>query len=340
VIAPSRVALPARLILMYNQNPPSLLNQHSRPNLYSFLTALIVAGTLAVVQKAEAGQAPVFLGSAAKFGVLAGSTVTSTGGSTVNGDLGVWSGSAVTGFAGIVPGGPGTVNGTIHAGDSVAQIAQGDLTTAFNDAAGRTLAPVSMPNADLGGLTLAPGLYKSTGTMALTGNVTLDGQGDPNAVFIFQITSSLNAAPGSQVILINGARAANVFWQVGTSATFATTVSFRGTIMADQSISFGTGSTLEGRALARIAGISFQSNTVTVPSSLAQPVFGRSQYVPNGSMTLVITNTPGVTLVLQRSINLTNWFTVMTVVPGSSPASLVDTSAAGQAKRFYRAYYQ
>jgi len=105
---------------------------------------------------AVAVQAPVQLGSAGNFSVLAGSTVTSTGGTTVAGDLGVWAGSAVTGFAGIPPGGPGTVSGTIYAGDAVAQTAQGDLTTAYNDAAGRTLAPVDVANADLGGRTLAP----------------------------------------------------------------------------------------------------------------------------------------------------------------------------------------
>src|SRR5688572_21033412 len=168
---------------------------------------------------AAAAQAPVALRSAGNFAVLAGATVTSTGGTRVNGDLGVWPGTAVVGFAGIVPGGPGTVNGTIHAGDAVAQTAQGDLTTAYNDAAGRSLDAVIVANADLGGRTLAPGLYKSSGTLAITGNLTLDGQGDPNAIFIFQAASSLNTAAGSQVLLSGEAKAANVFWQVGASAT-------------------------------------------------------------------------------------------------------------------------
>lgn len=206
------------------------------------------------------------LGAAANFAVLAGAGVTSTGNTDVTGDVGVWAGTSVSGFQGVLPGGPGVVHGTIHAGDSPAQIAQGDLTTAYNNAAGRTLAPVDVANADLGGRTLAPGLYKSTGTLALTGTVTLDAQGDVNAVFIFQIASSLDTAAGSQVVLSGGAKAANVFWQVGTSATLATTTAFKGTIMADQSITMATGATLEGRALARIAAVTMDANSITLPT--------------------------------------------------------------------------
>ncbi|HMJ91998.1 MAG TPA: ice-binding family protein [Candidatus Acidoferrum sp.] len=206
------------------------------------------------------------LGAAANFAVLAGATVTSTGNSDVTGDVGVWAGSAVSGFQGVLPGGPGVVHGTIHPGDAAAQIAQGDLTTAYNNAAGKTLAPVDVANADLGGQTLVPGLYKSTGTLALTGTVTLDARGDANAVFIFQIASSLDTASGSQVVLSGEAKAANVFWQVGTSATLATTTAFKGTIMADQSITMATGATLEGRALARIAAITLDANAITLPT--------------------------------------------------------------------------
>jgi hypothetical protein len=212
-----------------------------------------------------AAQSSLNLGTAANFVVLAGASVTSTGNSDITGDLGVWAGSAVTGIQGIVPGGPGVVHGNIHAGDATAQTAQGDLTTAFNDAAGRTLAPVDVANADLGGRTLAPGLYKSTGTLALTGTVTLDAQGDVNGVWIFQIASSLGTAAGSQVVLAGGAKASNVFWQVGTSATLGTTTAFKGTIMADQSITLATGATLDGRALARIASITLDSNVITKP---------------------------------------------------------------------------
>jgi hypothetical protein len=226
---------------------------------------VLISGGLGLPCSSSA-QAGLNLGTAANFVVLAGAAVTSTGNTEVTGDLGVWAGSAVTGFAGIVPGGPGIVHGTIHAGDATAQTAQGDLTTAFNDAAGRTLAPVDVANADLGGRTLAPGLYKSTGTLALTGAVVLDAQGDVNAVWIFQIASSLDTATGSSVVLAGGAKASNVFWQVGTSATLATTTAFKGTIMADQSITLAHGATLDGRALARIASITMDENAIAIPA--------------------------------------------------------------------------
>ena len=209
---------------------------------------------------ATTGQAPVVLGTSAGFAVLAGSTVTSTGATTVNGDLGVSPGTAVTGFP------PGLVNGTIHAGDSAAAQAQLDLTTAYNDAAGRTVGAVTVAG-NLGGLTLTPGLYKSTSSLEISsGDLTLDAQGDANAVFIFQMASTLTTTAGRQVILSGGAKAANVFWQVGSSATLGTTSVFKGTIMADQSITLTTGATLDGRALARIAAVTLAANVVTIPA--------------------------------------------------------------------------
>jgi hypothetical protein len=207
-----------------------------------------------------AGQAPVVLATSGGFAVLAGSTVTSAGASTVNGDLGVSSGTAVTGFP------PGLVNGTIHAGDAAAAQAQLDLTTAFNDAAGRTVGAVTVAG-NLGGLTLTPGLYKSTSSLEISsGDLTLDAQGNANAVFIFQMGSTLTTTSGRQVILSGGAKAANIFWQVGSSATLGTTSVFKGTIMADQSITLDTGATLDGRALARIAAVTMDSNIVTIPA--------------------------------------------------------------------------
>jgi hypothetical protein len=200
------------------------------------------------------------LGAAANFVVLAGSTVFNTGPTTVNGDLGLSPGSAVTGFP------PGVVNGTQHVTDTTAAQAKLDLTTAYNDAAGRTVAPVSVAG-NLGGMTLAPGLYKSTSSLEISsGDLTLDAQGDANGVFIFQIASTLTTTAGRQVILIGGAKAANVIWQVGTSAVLGTTSVFKGTIMADQSITLATGATLDGRALARIAAVTLDSNTITIPA--------------------------------------------------------------------------
>jgi len=207
----------------------------------------------------------IALGSACSFGILAGSTVTNVAGTatTVSGDVGVWPGTAITGF-----GAPASITGAFHAGDSVAMTAQGDLTTAYNNAAGAAGGAVLA--ADIGGLILFPGVYKTTSaqpSLGITGNLTLDGNGDPNAVWIFQIVSTLTtASTNSQVILINGANAHNVFWQVGSSATLGTTTSFTGTIMAQASITLTTGVTLNGRALARTGAVTMDTNTVVVPA--------------------------------------------------------------------------
>jgi hypothetical protein len=206
------------------------------------------------------GQAPVPLGSAANFVVLAGSTVTNTGATTLTGDLGVSPGTAVTGFP------PGTVTGAMHAGDPAAAQAQIDLTTAFNDAAGRTVGAVTVAG-NLGGQTLTPGLYKSTSSLEISsGDLTLDAQGNADAVFIFQMASTLTTTAGRQVILSGGAKAANVVWQVGSSATLGTTSVFQGNILAAQSITLNTGATLDGRALTRIAAVALDANTITKPA--------------------------------------------------------------------------
>jgi hypothetical protein len=214
-----------------------------------------LAGLVLVVSSALAAQPPVGLGTAGSFAVLAGQTVTNTGPSTINGNLGVSPGAAVTGFP------PGTVNGTIHEADAAAGQAQLDLTTAYNDAAGRTPF-VSVP-ADLTGLTLTPGVYKNASAMGLTGAMTLDAQGNPNAVFIFQAGSTLITGSGSTVNLINGAQPCNVFWQVGSSATLGTTSNFVGNILALSSISLNNGVTLSGSALARNGSVTLIDDTVT-----------------------------------------------------------------------------
>lgn len=216
---------------------------------------LVACGLLA--SSAFAGQLPVRLGAADSFAVLGGQTVTNSGRSTLNGDLGVSPGSARTGFP------PGRVNGRVHAGDPVASQAQSDLRTAYDDAAGRT-PPQALP-ADVGGRTLAPGVYRSGGALGLTGALTLDGQGDPNAVFVFQVGSTLTTSVVSRVDLIHGAKSCNVFWQIGSSATLGTSSAFAGDILALTSISLKYGVTLNGRALARNGSVTLINDTITAP---------------------------------------------------------------------------
>ena len=154
----------------------------------------------------------------------------------------------------------------IHAGDPTAAQAQVDLTAAYNDAAGRTAGALTVAG-NLGGLTLTPGLYKSTSSLEISsGDLTLDAQGDTNAVFIFQMASTLTTTSGRQVILSGGARAANIYWQVGSSATLGTTSVFKGNILASTSITVTTGAAVEGRLLARTAEVTLDANTITLPA--------------------------------------------------------------------------
>lgn len=221
---------------------------------------------LGAVAAAQLPQAVVNLKSNSTFAVLAGTTVTVTGGGTIGGNIGVFPGTAY------VAGTPAvTVNGTIYAGGSVAAQAQADLTTAYNDAAGRSVDAVTV-SGNIGGMTLAPGLYKSTSSLAISsGDLTLDGGGNANAVWIFQVASTLTTTSGRKVILSGGANAANIFWQVGTSATIGTTSVFQGNILAATSISMLTGSTLTGRALAQGGAVSIDTgggSSASIPQAV------------------------------------------------------------------------
>ncbi len=226
--------------------------------------AVAVAGccdsdqVLGVRQSGGSGPAAVPLGTTGTFVVLAGSTVTNTGGTAVTGDLGVSPGAAVIGFP------PGTVTGTIHAADPAAATAKSDLTVAYNDAAGRTTGVITVAG-DLGGLTLTPGLYKSTSSLGITGTLTLNALGNSSAIFIIQIASTLTTGPASQIVLSGGALSSNIIWQVGTSATLGTNSVFKGTILADQSITLNTGAKLDGRALARIGAVTLDTNAIANP---------------------------------------------------------------------------
>jgi cytoskeletal protein CcmA (bactofilin family) len=205
------------------------------------------------------------LGSAGLFVVLGASTVTNTGASVINGNLGLSPGISVTGFP------PGILNGTLHITDPTAAQAQLDLTAAYNDAAGRTLGAIMLAG-NLGGLTLVPGLYKSTSSLEISsGDLTLDAQGDANAVYIFDMASTFVSTVGRKIILAGGAQAANIYWQVGSSATLGTSSVFKGNIMALASITVTTGASVEGRLLARTAAVTLDDNAIVVGAA-AQPV--------------------------------------------------------------------
>jgi hypothetical protein len=235
-------------------------------------TAGLVAGTFANTVKATdrgvSGFASVIvtnvlnniLGSANTYGILAGSTVTCAGApGTINADVGVSPGSTTTGFP------PCTITGSTHLADAVAGTQQGRLTAAYNYLAGRPCGTVVTP-ANLGGRTLAPGVYCAATSMGVTGTVTLDGQGDANATFVFQIGSTLVTGTGANIALIGGAQAKNVWWQVGSSATLGTGTTFRGNILALTSITLVDNATMLGRALARNGAVSLgTNNSITLP---------------------------------------------------------------------------
>ena len=191
--------------------------------------------------------------------LLAGAGITNTGATNVTGDIALSPGTSIGGFP------PGILVGTQHINDAIATQAKLDLTAAYNNAAGRVSTDIVTLSDNTGGLTLTPGLYKSTSSLAISsGDLTFDALGDADAVFIIQVASSFTTTSGRKVFLAGGALASNVFWQVGSSATFGTTSVLKGTFLVKESITFKTGATLEGRALAQTA-IVLDSNAIILP---------------------------------------------------------------------------
>jgi len=223
----------------------------------SYRAGLVLLGslfTLIFASSALGATATVGLGTAASFSVLAGSTVTNTGPTTMFGDLGLSPGSSVTGAPHVL--------GATHVDDAVAIEAKNALTTAYNNAASRPSS--GSAGTDLAGQTFSPGVRTASSSLLLSsGSVTLNAEGNPNAVFIFQIGSTLITGSNTSVSLINGAQACNVFWQVGSSATLGTGTRFVGTIMASASITANTAATIHGRLLAQTAAVTLEDNTIT-----------------------------------------------------------------------------
>ena len=258
------------------------------------LTLLIAVSALALValpMAASASTAPG-LGTAASYAVLAGTTVTNTGDSVLKGDLGISPGSACTGLpAPCTGGGPGTVSGTIHAGDVQALQAQNDLIAAYGVAASSP-SNFNETGKDLGNQTLTPGTYTFSSSAQLTGTVTLNG----NGVYIFQIGSTLITAPGATVHLTGDAQPCNVFWQVGSSATLDTTTTFVGTIMALTDISLKNGASIKGRALARNGQVTLINNLIEAPTECGETSVVGPTASPTASPTVATTATPTATL--------------------------------------------
>lgn len=225
-------------------------------------TLLMIAVSVQALAVAQVNAGGVDLGAAESFAVLGSSTVTSAGVTTIHiGDLGVSPGTAITGFP------PGVVlAGTIHAGDPVAAQAHADANTAWA-ALGALPPDVNLSGQDLGGMTLAPGVYRFDSSAAITGHLKLDSQGDPDALFVFQIGSTLTTAVGSSATMVSGANDCNVFWQVGSSATIGVDTLFIGSILATASITVNTTATIWGRALALNGAVTMDNNEMTTTPS-------------------------------------------------------------------------
>ncbi len=297
---------------------------------------MLAVGALVAASVSGAEAAPVGLGTADAFAVLAAAGVTNTGPTIIDGDLGTCPTPAITGFP------PGTVNGTVHAGDAVCLQAQSDLTIAYNDAAGRAPTTVYPGVKDLGGLTLTPGVYKAD-AFENSGTLTLDAQGDPNAVFIFQAGSTLITAPTSSGMLINGAQACNVFWQVGSSATLGVGSTFVGTILALTSITANTNASVTGRLLARNGAVTLDSNTVTRPvclpvstttssTSTSSTSTSTSTTVPPTTITIPPITIPPITVPPAETTTTSSTTTTApppTTTPPRAPAGAGGTGTAG-----------
>jgi hypothetical protein len=249
----------------------------ARRNLILGSSLVVACLSMLFAGSALGAAAPVGLGTAESFSVLAGSTVTNTGPTTMFGDLGLSPGSSVTGAPHVL--------GATHVDDAVAIEAKNSLTTAYNDAASRP--SNGSAGTDLSGQVFLPGVRTASSSLLLSsGSVTLDAQGNPNAVFIFQIGSTLITGSNTSVALVNGAQACNVFWEVGSSATLGTGTSFVGTVMASATITANTAATIHGRLLAQTGAVNLDTNTITTSNCAAGTETPTAAEVASGTTTI------------------------------------------------------
>ena len=280
---------------------------------------LLMTGPLARVLPAYAVTTAPALGTAKTFSVLGGTGVTNSGVTTLSGDLGVSPGGAIAGV-------PITVGGTTHNGDAVATQATTDFTAAYNDAAGRT--PTAIFGGDQNAITFYAGVYQTNAAFALTGTMTLDGQGDPSSVFIFQVNAALNTAAGSTVALTNGAQASRVFWQVTGALGTGASSTFVGTVLAVGAVTIGASATVVGRLMSD-GLVTLSSNSVSLPACSVAPS-------PSGAPTPSPTPTSGPTgpPILPPSPVRSGWWdtsnAALTVTSGSlAPATALSATLTG-----------
>lgn len=316
------------------------------PNLPGIILATALFAPHGFVQ--AAGPAPVNLRSTASFAVLAATAVTTTGGGVINGDVGL---SPETGAAVGIP--QAQVNGAIYVVDdagpagsvkapALLTTAMSDLTKSYNEA--RDLVPVPVGSylnpgdGNIGGMTLGPGLYKFDARALITGSsVTLNGGAAD--VWVFQVGTELEVGNGIAVVLAGGAKPWNIFWQVGTSAVLGTTAAFKGTILAHQSITMNTGSTMEGRALASNGGVTYNGTGGSLPVP-EPPRFRSISKTAGGAVDLELLTTPSFEITLETSTTLepNSWSEIRRETPAASIWTYTHpgTGATGP-KRFYRA---
>lgn len=224
------------------------------------LTAILVIVAVSFSSPARAaGPSDVLLGTSARFAVLAADGVTNTGTTTVTGDVGSFATTTVTDNGAILP--PGNVR---RGPDTVVSIAKGDLLTAYTQAAGAQTSTSAL-GPDIGNQTLTGGTYNRAGSLGFTGPLTLDGENDPNSVFIIQVGADFTTATGASVLLTRGAQACHVYWQIGNDAVVQVGTAFKGNLLVENDISALTGATFEGRLLSNDGAVTLDTNTITLP---------------------------------------------------------------------------